>query len=356
MLRTSYSKKSILLVLAVMLIALLAAGCGKSKEEAGGAPGAGEGKVIATYTDGKVTETEFNKYTTFYGVFMNQQADMYLSIPQLKEQVLRQYIAYKVLYAKIDNAAKDKVKAEAGKFYDNFKTNGIDKDAELKKKLDTGGLDEEGIKYFYTVLTVIQQDQEGKVTDADVKKEYDSTKDDFNVISVRHILIGTVDPQTGAEKRKDEEALKIAKEVKQKLDAGGDWKALAKQYSEDDGSKENGGLYENQQAKAWVAEFKDAANKQEIGKVGDPVKSSYGYHVMEVEKRTPTPFDKLKAEDLTGLKQAVAAAKMNDFVTKDLEKLNVKITLPEAATDAGKTNDTTTKDDAAKTDEKTGTK
>ncbi len=354
MLRTSYGKKSILLMLAAILTVVLLAGCGKSKEEIALAPGAGVGKVVATYKEGAVTEGEFKEYTTFYSVFMNQQAEMYLSIPQLKEQVLRQYIAYKILFSRItDTAVKDKVKTEADKFYDQFKTNAIDKQPDLKKKLADGGLDEAGIKYFYTLLTVIQQDQESKVTDAEVKKQYDTTKDDFNVISVRHILIGTVDPTTGAEKRKDEEALKIAKEVKQKLDAGGDWKALAKQYSDDTGSKDNGGLYENQQAKAWVAEFKDAANKQEVGKVGDPVKSSYGYHVMKVEKRTPTAFDKLTADDLTGLKQAVAAAAMNDFMTKDLPGLITKISLPEAAptdkTGTGKTNDTAKTNDTTKT-------
>jgi foldase protein PrsA len=194
-----------------------------------------------------------------------------------------------------------------------------------------------------------------------VKAQYDKTKDDYNVISVRHILIGTVNPQTGEETRKDADALKRAQEVKKKLDAGGDWKALAKEYSDDTGSKDNGGLYENQQAKAWVAEFKDAANKQPIGKIGEPVKSSYGYHVMEVLKREPTPFDKLSAEDKQGLKQAVASENMNTFMTKELPGLITKIDLPQAEapkTGEGATNGATNggtngaTNGAAKTDEK----
>ncbi|BBH23343.1 foldase protein PrsA 4 [Paenibacillus baekrokdamisoli] len=351
MLRTNYWKKGILLSITAVLVIVLAAGCGKKNQEAA-APGAGEGKVVATYTDGTVTETEFKKYSTFFGI-VQPQTEMYLSIPQLQEQFLREYVGYKVLFKKLpvqtkDEAAKSKTDVDA--FYAQIKK-AIDGTPATKTKVEAAKLTESDIRYFYSMITRIMANEESKVTDAEVKKQYETTKDDYNVISVRHILIGTVDPQTGAEKRKDADALKIAKEVKAKLDAGGDWKALAKQYSDDAGSKENGGLYENQQAKGWVAEFKDAANKQAIGKVGDPVKSSFGYHVMKVEKREPTAFEKLTAADLAALKQAVASTNMNNFMTKDLPKLITKITLPEAAkTGTGKTNDTT------KTETKTETK
>ncbi|MBP3967023.1 peptidylprolyl isomerase [Paenibacillus lignilyticus] len=332
MLRTNYWRKATLLALAAVLVVVLAAGCGKKKEE-GAAPGTGEGKTIATYTDGTVTDKEFKKYSTFFGI-VQPQTEMYLSIPQLQEQFLREYIGYKVLYKRLGDVKQDDAtKKEVDNFYTQMKQQ-IDGTPEIKKKADDAGLTENDIKYFYSMISSIMKDQEKKVTDDQVKKEYDTTKDDYNMISVRHILIGTVDPTTGAEKRKDEEALKIAKEVKAKLDAGGDWKALAKQYSDDTGSKDNGGLYEDQQAKGWVAEFKDAANKQEIGKVGEPVKSQFGYHVMKVEKRTPTAFDKLTAEDKTLLKQAVASANLNKFMTDELPKMITKIDLPKAETPA----------------------
>lgn len=326
----------ILLALAAVLVVVLAAGCGKKKEESS-APGAGGGKTVATYKDGTVTEGEFKKYSTFFGI-VQPQTEMYLSIPQLQEQFLREYIGYKVLYKPLaDKKLSDEEQKNIDSFYTQVKSQ-IDADATLKKKVDDAGLKEADIRYFYGMITSIMKDEESKVTDADVKKQFDTTKDDYNMISVRHILISTVDPTTGAEKRKDEDALKIAKEVKAKLDAGGDWKELAKQYSEDEGSKDNGGLYENQQAKGWVQEFKDAANKQEIGKVGDPVQSQFGYHVMKVEKRTPTPFEKLTEADKSGLKQEAASAKLQAFMTTDLPKLITKIDLPQAAAPAGGSN------------------
>ncbi|MBW7459764.1 peptidylprolyl isomerase, partial [Paenibacillus sepulcri] len=312
--------------MAAMLVVVLAAGCGKKNDSEGTAPGAGEGKAVATYKDGTVTETEFAKYSTFFGI-VQPQTEMYLSIPQLQEQFLREYVGYKILKTRLGDKEDKAMEEEVNNFYTQIKQQ-IDATPEVKAKVDKVGLTEADIKYFYTMITSIMKDEESKVKDADVQAQYDKTKDDYNMITVRHILVGTVNPETGEETRKDEDALKIAQEVKKKLDAGGDWTALAKQYSDDAGSKETGGLYENQQAKVWVAEFKDAANKQEVGKVGDPVKSSYGYHVMKVEKREPTAFDKLSAEDKEGLKQAAASEILNTFMTKELPGLITKVDLP----------------------------
>ncbi|SEP06016.1 peptidylprolyl isomerase [Paenibacillus sp. OV219] len=336
MLRTNNWRKAILLVLAGILVITLMAGCGK-KEESGGVPGAGEGKTIATYKDGVVTDKEFKLYSTFFGV-VQPQTEMYLSIPQLQEQFLREYIGYKILFKQLgDKKQTDEEKKNVDTFYTQLKQS-VDADAATKKKVDDAGLKESDIRYFFTMISTIMKEQESKVTDDQVKKQYDATKDDYNVVSVRHILISTVDLTTGAEKRKDADALKIAKEVKAQLDAGGDWTALAKKYSEDQGSKDNGGLYENQPAKSWVAEFKEAANKQPIGKVGDPVKTQYGYHVMKVEKRTPTAFDKLTADDKAQLKSTLASTNLNKYMTDELPKLITKIDLPKTetpATDSG---------------------
>jgi foldase protein PrsA len=332
MLRIKQARRTILLALVAVLVVVLAAGCGKSKEEAS-APGAGGGKTVATYKDGTVTEGEFKKYSTFFGI-VQPQTEMYLSIPQLQEQFLREYIGYKILYKPLaDKKLSDEDQKNIDTFYTQVKQQ-IDTDEATKKKVDDAGLKEADIRYFYTMITSIMKDEESKVTDADVQKQFESTKDDYNIISVRHILIATTDQNTGAQKRTDEEALKIAKEVKTQLDAGGDWTALAKKYSDDDGSKDSGGLYADMPAKTWVQEFKDAANKQAIGKVGDPVQSQFGYHVMKVEKRTPTPFDKLTADDKTGLKQEAASAKLQAYMTTDLPPLITNISLPQAAAPA----------------------
>jgi hypothetical protein len=75
--------------------------------------------------------------------------------------------------------------------------------------------------------------------------------------------------------------------VKKQLDAGADFATLAKQYSEDTGSKDQGGELGWFGKSQMVAEFADAAFKLQPGQVSDPVKTQFGYHLIKVEERDP---------------------------------------------------------------------
>ena len=86
----------------------------------------------------------------------------------------------------------------------------------------------------------------------------------------------------------DEEAAKVkatAEEVLQKILNGGDFASLAKQYSEDPGSKDNGGLYENITSGSFVEPYETAVLSLKDGEVyPELVESSYGYHIIKLEK------------------------------------------------------------------------
>ncbi|MEC2469154.1 peptidylprolyl isomerase, partial [Bacillus cereus] len=75
---------------------------------------------------------------------------------------------------------------------------------------------------------------------------------------------------------------KTAKEIKEKLNSGEDFAAVAKQYSEDPGSKEKGGELSEFGPGMMVKEFEDAAYKLEVGQLSEPVKSSFGYHIIKL--------------------------------------------------------------------------
>jgi len=343
MLRTKRFKKGMLIVLAMMLVVVLAAGCGK------------KGDVIATYKGGTVTNKEFEKYTTFFGI-VNPQMTMYLTIPQVKEQFLREYIGYKILNERMPKPSKEeqkKIDENTNNFYAQVKT-AMDQNEELKKTLTDAKLSESDIKNYFSMITSIMSNEEKNVTDDDMKKHMEEAKDDYNRVTVRHVLVSI--SEGGEKPRTDEEALKRAKEAKAKLEAGGDWNTVAKDYSDDPGSKDKGGIYEKQLSKGWVAEFKDAANKQEIGKIGEPVKTQFGYHVMKVESREPATFDSLTEEEKTDLKQTVASAKMNKFMTDELPGLITKVDLPkeeEKKPEDGKTNEGKTNDGGKQNEGKT---
>ena len=123
--------------------------------------------------------------------------------------------------------------------------------------------------------------------------------------TVRHILVSVKSaPGAGDKGLTDEEAkAKIAK-IQAELKAGKKLQDLAKEYSDDPGSKNNGGLYQDIPFGRFAKEFEDAVRTQEIGKVGQPVKTQFGYHLIEVESITP--------------KQEPDFAKVKDMVKKQM--------------------------------------
>ena len=82
---------------------------------------------------------------------------------------------------------------------------------------------------------------------------------------------------------KDEAAVKkVAESVLAKVNAGGDFAALARQYSEDEGSKENGGDLDFFNKGAMVKEFDEAAWALQPGQTSGLVKSQFGFHIIRV--------------------------------------------------------------------------
>lgn len=98
----------------------------------------------------------------------------------------------------------------------------------------------------------------------------------------RHILLVT-EGKTEEEKTGVKET---AEKLLERLLNGEDFATLAGEYSEDPGSKDNGGLYENVKIGEFVPEFEEAALACEVGNIyPELVESSYGYHIIKLENR-----------------------------------------------------------------------
>lgn len=312
-------RKGALLIVAVLLVMTMAA-CGAKETE------------VATYKGGNVTDKEFNKYLDVFTVIQPTYAQL-IEIPQFKEQLLQQYISYKILGSQASEesvkTAKTEVEEQMKQFKEQLKTN-----TELKAALDEKKLKNKDMENYLLLTSKVVAHMNSQVTDEQMKTEYETNGADYATVTVRHILVATktTDETTQEEKelRTSEEALARAKEVKQKLEAGGDWAALAKEYSDDPGSKETGGLYADKKNGSWVEEFKQAAYKQEVGVIGDPVETEYGYHVILVEKRDTPAFDKLSDTDKEAVKSAVAYTLMNKYMTDELPKQEIVSKLPKA--------------------------
>ncbi|MGO4548735.1 peptidylprolyl isomerase [Paenibacillus sp. 2TAB23] len=331
-------RKSALLIVAVLLVMTMAA-CGAKETE------------VATYKGGNVTDKEFNKYLDVFTVIQPTYAQL-IEIPQFKEQLLQQYISYKILGSQASDesvkTAETEVAEQMKQFKEQLKTN-----TELKAALDEKKLKNKDMENYLLLTSKVVAHMNSQVTDEQMKSEYETNLVNYATVSVRHILVATktTDQTTQEEKelRTAEEALARAKEVKQKLDAGGDWTALAKEYSDDPGSKEKGGLYEDQKNGNWVEEFKQASFKQEIGVVGEPVETEFGYHVILVEKRDTPAYDKVTDATKEEVKSAVAYTLMNKYMTDELPKQEIVSKLPKAEEETP-ASDAPAGDDAAATD------
>jgi len=148
------------------------------------------------------------------------------------------------------------------------------------------------------------------VTDEDVKKFYDDNPQYFEKpeqVRAAHVLIltqGKSDEEKAAAKTKIEGILKRAK-------AGEDFSALAKEFSEDPGSKEKGGEYTFPRGQ-MVKAFEDSAFGMKDGEISDVVETEYGYHIikkLEQLKAEKTPLDEVKDR----IKQHLTQQKRSQF-------------------------------------------
>lgn len=102
-------------------------------------------------------------------------------------------------------------------------------------------------------------------------------------VKCRHILVGTVDPQSGQQRRSDTAARKTADSIFAVIKAGGDFGSLAAAMSEDQGSKMNGGEYNFSSIDmgSLAKEFGDFIFYKPTGS-REVVKTNFGYHIIEV--------------------------------------------------------------------------
>lgn len=100
-------------------------------------------------------------------------------------------------------------------------------------------------------------------------------------VTVRHILIGTNDPQSGQQVRDDSTGKKLADSIQTAIKNGADFNALVTKYSDDGGSKEKGGVYDYFPQGQMVIPFNDFAFDNPVGSKG-VVKTDFGYHYIEI--------------------------------------------------------------------------
>lgn len=193
----------------------------------------------------------------------------------------------------------------------------------ITEKLVMGEALKQGIDKNEAVLKEIEQTKEkivlrafldaktdGSITENDVKAEYDRfvrNLRDEKEIRARHILVQTE---------------KEAKDLLEKVEDGGDFAKVAEEFSKDPGSAKQGGDLGYFTKDKMVKEFAEAAFDLDKGKVSEPVKSPFGWHIIKVEDirnvTIPTYND---AKD--ALRMRLQEKKLNSYVQQLLKQSDI---------------------------------
>jgi len=153
--------------------------------------------------------------------------------------------------------------------------------------------------------------EKATVTDAEIQKYYDENKTQFaEPFKVRHILVKT--------KAK-------AEEVAKKIDGGASFATVARAESTDTGTVKKGGLLTVQPGQV-VQEFYDAAVKLKPGEVSEPVKSQFGWHlIQDVTAASYQPLSQAKPSIEEQLKQQEQTQAMDTWMKQVKDKYDSEV-------------------------------
>ncbi|MEP7365286.1 MAG: peptidylprolyl isomerase [Acidobacteriota bacterium] len=133
-----------------------------------------------------------------------------------------------------------------------------------------------------------------------VREYYDRNQANYKQVQARHILIripgSVVQLREGQKEMTEPEALAKAQEIRKRLVAGEDFATIAKAESDDVGSGARGGDLGYFSAGQMVPPFEQAAFALGKDEISEPVKTQFGFHVIQVLDLKQRPFDEVKAE------------------------------------------------------------
>jgi peptidyl-prolyl cis-trans isomerase C len=248
-----------------------------------GQPAVDPAKVVLSVGDSKMTAGDFNDFVAQ----LPPEVQMMAKGPQ-KRRVAEDLVKLKLLAGE---AAKK----------------GMDQTPKFKKQMELMRENALAGAFFNEVLPTL-------VGEADVKKYYDEHKNQFERVTARHILV----PIGGDKNYTDEQARTRADQIKKSLDAKpDDFAAIAKVESADPGSKDDGGDLPPFPRNQMVKEFDDAAFTLPVNQISAPIKTRYGYHIIQVKKREVPTLEDVK-EDIT---EQLRPQKLEAMV-EDLKKKN----------------------------------
>lgn len=275
--------------------------------------------VLAKVGDLKVTRGEVDEiadpYLSQYGSDYETNPDLAEQVKALRTQALNLLVEQKIMIKKAEELGLEPTQEEVDtgvtEYIEGLKQSLGGEDALIKALEDINlTLDEytaklnDSIKVNLATNNVTEEIfKDINITDDEIKKYYDEHVDSFKEANVSHILI------------EDEEK---AKEIRERAAKGEDFAALAKEFSEDPGTKEKGGSLgvTTYDTTMYVTEFTEGFKKLKEGEISDLVKSRHGYHIIKITDYKEKSLDEVKES----IKTILENEKKNEIYTNTIEQ------------------------------------
>lgn len=337
-------------IVIVLIFSIAVAGCGS--------------KSIATVNGEKIAKADLDKRMAKVKLSLEQQGASFTGqqgqqmLEALEQQTLDEMITQALITQDAKKAAVYPTKDDIKKAVDDIVASfgGEEKFNEALKTYNYTKAEIEDLKAFDMARTNLYDKvtADVKVSDNDIKQWYDDHKDTYKdpaKIKARYIFTkfddpNAIDPATGQPAAKigrtDADAKKLVEDMIKQLDGGKDFAALAKEKSEDDRTKNDGGLIKDQNGSDTYAkgtfmpaEFDDAAVALKVGAyTKEPVKTVGGYFIIKLEAFTQEKqltFEEAKAKIQEELPAQRKQEKFTEYLTKIRNSAKIENTLAKEA-------------------------
>jgi peptidyl-prolyl cis-trans isomerase C len=316
------------LVFLLFAVALLALSCEPAEPVANVES---EAKKVAIFEGGEVTLGELQEFAEQSGL-----GELSPGSPQFEaaiQQVMPTLIEFEIAkaYAQENGitVSEEEVNREIETIKDQISEQAqaqgmnVGREEAFAQALQQAGLSQEQLREQLQEQLPVQKVQERVVGDVEASQEeveqfYEENKE---------LQFTTPEQRCGRHILFNKDQKEKAEEVKSQLENGGDFAELAKEYSQDPGSAEQGGDLGCVGRGETVPNFEEAIFNAEKGEIVGPVETEFGYHVIEVTEikaQSTKPLEEVEAQIREQLSTNLQAEEFSAWIEKQKEQRDVK--------------------------------
>lgn len=173
-------------------------------------------------------------------------------------------------------------------------------------------------------VNALRENLTNDVDDAEVRKFYEENPKFFEQTCARQIVTGGYQVEPPIPPELEAQAKATADDIKARLDAGGDFAAIATAESKDPRSAPQGGDLGCVTSNAFPPEVGASLENTEVGKVAGPVRTDRGFYLVLVQSRQMQPFEEV-AGQIRQFLESQSGDPLNQFLTEALAKAKISV-------------------------------